>query len=163
MSEQELRALLAMMANERLPIDLSGYGLSFRGVPQSNLPVEQQALAAPQFARAGAATETPAGSVGLSYGNEPGQQGARLTYENLLSGLLGVKGEVGEGYKKGSVSVSPTSDLTVSGSLTQDQFGNLVKALQAQYVRKLNEDLMLGLIGRAGTNPYVGLQMSGRF
>jgi len=164
MDEYELRRLLAMMANERLPIDFGGENLTFRGVPQmpASAPQELQSMAS-QFARVGAKQETPMGTFGVSYGNEPGQARKQLTYENLLGGLLGVKGEVGENYRKGSVGFSPSENVDVSATLSQDQFGNLMRSLQAQYIKKLNDDLMLGLVGKAGTNPYVGLQMMGRF
>jgi len=164
MDETDLRRLLLMMAQERLPVDISGQNLKFTGVPQmpESAPQELQSIAS-QFARLGAKQETPLGTVGVSYGNEPGQARRQLTYENLLGGLLGVKGEVGENYKKGSIVFSPTPNVDVSATMSQDQFGNLVRSLQAQYIKKLNENLMLGLMGRVGSNPYVGLQMTGRF
>jgi hypothetical protein len=151
MDETDLRRLLLMMAQERLPVDISGQNLKFTGVPQmpESAPQELQSIAS-QFARLGAKQET-------------GQARRQLTYENLLGGLLGVKGEVGENYKKGSIGFSPTPNVDVSATMSQDQFGNLMRSLQAQYIKKLNEDLMLGLMGRVGSNPYVGLQMMGRF
>lgn len=167
MSEDQLRELLGMMSRERMPIDYSGDQFGLRGVPSmpQEVPQELRDLSR-EYLRASGYQDTPVGRLGASYGNEPGQQGMRASYENamnLLGGLLGVKGEIGKDYKKGSVSYSPTENLSFGGSITSDQFGNMLRSLQAQYMKKLNEDLMMGVVGRGGSNPYVGLQMLGRF
>lgn len=167
--EQELRRLLALLSSEELPVNIVEDQYKMTGLPSvgmmSNLPIEMQ-LNNPNFARFYKYQDSPIGKVGLSYGNEPISSGPRISYEKLneiLGGLLNVKGELGNAYRKGELKFSPSDNLEFSAGISKDQLGNVMKNLQAQYIKKLNEDLMLGIVGRAGTNPYVGMQLMGRF
>jgi hypothetical protein len=170
MSEDELKSLLSQLRIQP-NIGFSGDGFRFYGNPaipvEADVSPEMRAMN-PQFARFIRSLDLGNGSVGFSYGNDPEGKGARISYENqlkALGGLLGLSGEIGEKNKKASISYkSENVPFRAQASMTQDEFGNLIRALEAQYVKQISDNMAIGLGGgRINDMQMLNMQLRGRF
>lgn len=136
-----------------------------RGMPET-VPVEFRMMQQPEM-RLRRSIETPLGYFGMSVGSEQGEPAAKLEYAKQLAalgGLLDVSANVGKGAKGASVTYQPEGlPVSVTGSMSQNQFGQIIRSLQAQYAQELMRNLMLGIYGQAGTNPMVGLKLERGF
>lgn len=172
MNEDELYALLEQMQRQQSRMPLSyqndSFGISASSKPpaEANLPKEFLDLMQ-DAVRIRGSTETPFGNVGVSVGTETGKATPMLEYQNslkALGGLLNYGGSLGDQSRSVFAGYSPSNvPMSISGSLSQNEFGQLMKSIQAQYATELAKNMMLGIYGQAGSNPMFGLRLQGRF
>jgi hypothetical protein len=170
MSDDEIRAMLTQLRQQsaRLPMSYQSpeFGVAASGEMPESMPMELRMLQQPELRMRGS-KETPVGQVGVSAGTEMGEPTARLEYMKqlqALGGLLGIGGYVGEKSKGASVSYEPSNlPLSVSASMSENQFGQVMRNLQAQYAQEIMKNLVLGIYGQAGSQPMVGARLQGRF
>ena len=170
MNEDDIQEMLHRLRQQssRLPISYQspGFGIAASGSMPESFPIEMRLLQQPELRMRGSA-ETPIGQVGVSAGTEMGEPTARLEYMKqleALGGLLGIGGYVGDKSKGATVSYEPSNlPLSVSASMSENQFGQLMRNLQAQYAQEIMKNLVLGIYGQAGSQPMVGARLQGRF
>lgn len=170
MSDDDVAEMLSRLRQQtsRFPVSYQSpeLGISASTSLPDTFPIEMRSLFQPEL-RVRGSTETPVGQVGVSAGTEMGEPTARLEYMKqlqALGGLLGFGGYVGEKSKGASVSYEPSNlPLSVSASMSENQFGQLMRNLQAQYAQEIMKNLVLGVYGQAGSQPMVGARLQGRF
>lgn len=170
MNEEDVAEMLDRLRKQsaRLPLSYQSPELGVAAslpLPES-FPMELRMMQNPEI-RVRGSQETPVGLIGVSAGTEFGEPAARLEYMNqlqALGGLLGITGYAGGKSKGASISYQPSGvPLSVTGSMSQNQFGELMRNLQAQYAQELMKNMVLGIYGQTGPRPMVGARLEGRF
>ena len=170
MKDEEIKKMLAALRQQtsRFPMSYQSpeLGISASQPLPESFPMEFRSQFQPEL-RVRGSTETPVGQVGISAGTEVGEPTARLEFMKqlqALGGLLGLGGYAGEKSRGATVSYEPSNvPLSMSASMSENQFGQVMRNLQAQYAQEIMKNLVLGIYGQTGSQPMVGARLEGRF
>lgn len=170
MNEDDIQEMLYRLRQQssRFPMSYQSpeFGIAASGAMPESFPIEMRMLQQPELRMRGSA-DTPVGQVGVSAGTEMGEPTARLEYMKqlqTLGGLLGISGYIGDKSKGATLSYEPSNlPVSVSASMSENQFGQLMRNLQAQYAQEIMKNLVLGIYGQTGSQPMVGARLQGKF